>query len=174
MYHEPTKHMTAGRFARLTRKQRDVLELLVEYKTSKEISRILSISPHTVDQRIDSVRRMLGGVGRRELIQAFLDDERICQQLTYEESPMVPSHDSVEQLSTEGQQVPQPLLAPLRIEQASKESEDRGYRVLPELFEGKSGTLFRIAAIAIIAVLVSLMMLAIMSIYLQLSGFLRN
>lgn len=35
----------------LTRKQRQVLDLLIEHKTSKEIARRLSISPHTVDQR---------------------------------------------------------------------------------------------------------------------------
>lgn len=33
----------------LTAKQREVLDLLIEHKTSKEISRQLGISPHTVD-----------------------------------------------------------------------------------------------------------------------------
>lgn len=31
----------------LTEKQREVLELLMEHKTSKEISRLIGISPHT-------------------------------------------------------------------------------------------------------------------------------
>lgn len=36
----------------LTAKQREVLDLLIQHMTSKEISRQLGISPHTVDQRI--------------------------------------------------------------------------------------------------------------------------
>ena len=35
--------------AGLTAKQREVLDLLIEHKTSKEIARELGISPHTVD-----------------------------------------------------------------------------------------------------------------------------
>ena len=44
----------------LTDKQRAVLDLLIEHKTSKEISRIRGISHHTVDQPIMLARAKLG------------------------------------------------------------------------------------------------------------------
>ena len=43
--------------AGLTAKQREVLDLLIEHKTSMEIARRLGISPHTVDQRIQFAKR---------------------------------------------------------------------------------------------------------------------
>lgn len=55
----------------LTDKQREVLELLIEHKTSKEISRELGISPHTVDQRLDTVRARLGAKNRSEIAQIY-------------------------------------------------------------------------------------------------------
>lgn len=51
----------------LTDKQRDVLDLVLAHKSSKEIARALSISPYTVDQRITAARKKLGASTRREL-----------------------------------------------------------------------------------------------------------
>ena len=55
----------------LTDKQRAVLDLLIDHKTSKEISRLLGISPHTVDQRIMLARAKLGVTSRSEVAQAY-------------------------------------------------------------------------------------------------------
>lgn len=55
----------------LTTKQCDVLNLLIEHKTSKEISRLLGISPHTVDQRIMLARAKLQVATRSEVAQAY-------------------------------------------------------------------------------------------------------
>ncbi len=60
-------HVLAG----LTDKQRAVLDLLIEHKTSKEISRLLGISHHTVDQRIMLARAKLGVATRGEVAQAY-------------------------------------------------------------------------------------------------------
>ncbi len=57
--------------AELTDKQRQVLDLLIQHKTSKEISRALGISPHTVDQRIMLSRAKLGVSTRSEVAQAY-------------------------------------------------------------------------------------------------------
>ncbi len=57
--------------AGLTDKQRQVLDLLIQHKTSKEISRALGISPHTVDQRIMLSRAKLGVSSRSEVAQAY-------------------------------------------------------------------------------------------------------
>lgn len=55
----------------LTLKQRQVLDLLIQHKTSKEISRLLGISPHTVDQRIMLARAKLQVATRNEVAQAY-------------------------------------------------------------------------------------------------------
>lgn len=55
----------------LTRKQRDVLDLLIQHKTSKQISRDLDISPFTVDQRLNAARDKLGLATRIELAQRY-------------------------------------------------------------------------------------------------------
>ena len=73
--------------ADLTAKQREVLDLLIQHKTSKEISRILGISPHTVDQRIMLARAKLHVSTRGEVAQAY----RILID-TYERSVYKESH----------------------------------------------------------------------------------
>ena len=55
------------RLSALTDKQRQVLDLLIEYTTSKEIAKRLAISPHTVDQRIEFAKRKLGARSRQDL-----------------------------------------------------------------------------------------------------------
>src|SRR6478752_3465006 len=61
--HSEMEFMLAG----LTAKQREVLDLLIEHKTSKEIARELGISPHTVDQRIQFAKEKLGASSRSEV-----------------------------------------------------------------------------------------------------------
>jgi DNA-binding CsgD family transcriptional regulator len=57
---------------RLTPGQRDVLALVAQYKSSKEIARLLSISPHTVDQRLKRVQAILGVASRFEAARLFV------------------------------------------------------------------------------------------------------
>ncbi|CAM4014635.1 hypothetical protein NOLU111490_02960 [Novosphingobium lubricantis] len=55
----------------LTRKQIEVLELVVDRRTNKEISGLLGISPSAVEQRLQSVRRHLGVTRRSDLARAY-------------------------------------------------------------------------------------------------------
>ena len=75
-------------FAALSQKHREALDLLIEHKTSKEISRALDISPHTVDQHLDSTRSRLGLANRSELAAAYRryleQSGQIYERLTYE------------------------------------------------------------------------------------------
>lgn len=57
--------------ARLTRKQRDVLALVADNRTSKEIAGLLGISESAVNQRIEMVRARLGGLPRGELARIY-------------------------------------------------------------------------------------------------------
>lgn len=70
--------------AELTLKQREVLDLLIQHKTSKEISRLLGISHHTVDQRIMLARAKLGVATRGEVAQAYRKLVEAYEQPVYE------------------------------------------------------------------------------------------
>ena len=85
--HSEVEFMLAG----LTAKQREVLDLLIEHKTSKEIARQLGISPHTVDQRIQFAKEKLGASSRSEVAQLYRRLIEICGQLTYQESRIAAS-----------------------------------------------------------------------------------
>jgi DNA-binding CsgD family transcriptional regulator len=62
---EGTRADAAARVARLNRGQLDVLRLVDQHVSSKEIGVRLGISPHTVDQRIRTAIRLLE-VSRRQ------------------------------------------------------------------------------------------------------------
>ncbi|MFO1255978.1 MAG: helix-turn-helix transcriptional regulator [Sphingomonadaceae bacterium] len=70
--------------ATLTDKQREVLDLVLEHKSSKEIGRALSISPYTVDQRIAAARQKLNVASRGEVARAYAQLREICGQSAYE------------------------------------------------------------------------------------------
>jgi len=72
----------------LTEKQREVLDLLLEHKTSKEISRKLGISPHTVDQRMTQARVKLGLANRGEVANAYRRLKEMYEGATYQFSYM--------------------------------------------------------------------------------------
>ena len=56
---------------RLTKKQREVLALVADNRTSKEIAGLLGISESAVNQRIEIVRARLGGLPRGELARLY-------------------------------------------------------------------------------------------------------
>ena len=77
--------------ASLTPKQLQVLDLVLEHKSSKEIARVLGISPPTVEQRIVAARSKLGASTRGELARAYTQLRASCgdkpgNSLPYEES----------------------------------------------------------------------------------------
>lgn len=155
--------------AGLTAKQREVLDLLIEHKTSKEIARELGISPHTVDQRIQFAKEKLGASSRSEVALLYRRLVEICGQLTYENSgiavpPEVAENDSGTQAG--------PLSALRRRERTypgQPRETERDYPVVPELFEGRYGTLIRLGAIVAIAMFLVLLVLGGLAMFSQLS-----
>lgn len=55
----------------LTEKQREVLALVADNRTSKEIAALLGISESAVNQRIEMIRSRLGGIPRGELARIY-------------------------------------------------------------------------------------------------------
>src|SRR3546814_7011717 len=74
----------AERWKRLTRKQRDCLDLLLERNTSKQIARDLGISKYTVDQRIRTARSILGAANRDETARAYTRLKNIYHRIAYD------------------------------------------------------------------------------------------
>ena len=62
---------TKAIFQALTAKQREVLALVADNRTSKEIAGLLGISESAVNQRIELVRARLGGLPRGELARLY-------------------------------------------------------------------------------------------------------
>ena len=178
----------------LTDKQRQVLDLLIQHKTSKEISRALGISSHTVDQRIMLSRTKLGVASRSEVAQAYrrllaadgLNDaaqpspsgaQPIYYQSVYG-SPYVATNAFAPQ-ERDREDVVLTMQNPLHVEAAlpqalqSHEAERAGYyHVLPEKFDGPYGTYLRLGAIALIAVFLILIIMGGLAMFAQLSQIL--
>jgi DNA-binding CsgD family transcriptional regulator len=176
----------------LTAKQCQVLDLLIQHKTSKEISRTLGISPHTVDQRILLARAKLQVTTRSEVAQAYrallAEQGRTSDPVIYHRS-IYGSPDIADDAETrhdEWQEARDSSLsgfrpaAPDRVDTAPQQTaplppDDRPrstYHVLPEAFDGRVGTLLRLGAIAMIAVFLTLIILGGLAMYSELSHML--
>jgi DNA-binding CsgD family transcriptional regulator len=149
----------------LTAKQREVLDLLIEHKTSKEIARRLGISPHTVDQRIQFAKEKLGAASRNEAAALYRRLLEICGQMTYEDSYVANALAAFD--NTGGTQGPFPESS--RRERAHSFAGPGNHQVVPELFEGRYGTLIRLGAIISIAVFLVILVLGGLAIFSQLS-----
>lgn len=70
----------------LTEGQKACLRLVDDHHTSKEIARILGISPFTVDQRLDAARRKLDAPSRKDAAKIFavMEHKGISQPFVYE------------------------------------------------------------------------------------------
>ncbi|MDE2596161.1 MAG: helix-turn-helix transcriptional regulator [Sphingomonadales bacterium] len=144
----------------LTDKQREVLSLIADNRTSKEISGYLGITESAVNQRIEAIRARLGGVPRaqlarlyRQLVQQETADFGIdptCKTLTADiiqltETSLAPDSGGGSQ---GGHPSPDDGDSPV-IEPAGQQGAPR---VVPAVFDGEHGTLNRIVAMVVIAV----------------------
>jgi len=163
----------------LTLKQREVLDLLIQHKTSKEISRLLGISPHTVDQRITLARAKFKVSTRNEVAQVYSQlvadfDTKVAENRTYEQS--IYQNSDVAEPGLVGQEQVRDdteAMASTAIRQASLDAagthEEPYHHVLPEVFDGPYGTLLRLGAMSAISILLILVGLGGLSMFAQLS-----
>jgi DNA-binding CsgD family transcriptional regulator len=171
----------------LTSKQRDVLDLLIEHKTSKEISRKLGISPHTVDQRIMLARAKLGVATRGEVAQAYrrLVADSAANAAIYERSVYgfsdVASGDDAMHIPSRDDLVvrQQPLLSRRetlpKVALAGGEAVAEPYHhVLPEMFDGPYGTYVRLGTIAVFAMFLILIVMGGLAMFAQLAQIIAH
>ena len=171
----------------LTSKQRDVLDLLIEHKTSKEISRTLGISPHTVDQRIMLARAKLGVATRGEVAQAYrrLVADSAASPAIYERSVYgfsdvatgsdamhIPSRDDTmvwqQPLSSRREALPKAALS------GGEALAEPYHHVLPEMFDGPYGTYVRLGTIAVFAMFLILIVMGGLAMFAQLSQIIAH
>jgi DNA-binding CsgD family transcriptional regulator len=158
------RHLPAG----LTDKQREVLDLLLEHKTSKQIARALRISPHTVDQRIQFAKDKLGASTRSEAAVAYRRLLETYGQMTYEDSGIALEPDDAD--VARGTQAPFEELEPRTRNRSDGSLEtNESVQPVPQLFDGRYGTLVRLGAIIGIAVLLVLLVLGALATLTQLS-----
>ena len=157
--------------ASLTAKQREVLDLLIEHKTSKEIARRLDISPYTVDQRINFAKDKLGARTRGEAAMTYRRLVESCGRAAYGNSGIGKPGAVIDERG--GAQLPLPESAPPEpVGYDGVSAPEADFSVVPELFDGRYGTLVRLGAIFVIAVMLVFVVLGGLAIYSQLSQLL--
>ena len=153
----------------LTAKQREVLDLLIEHKTSKEIARQLGISPHTVDQRIFFAREKLGVGTRGEVAVAYRRMVAVSGRTTYQKTTIAVPAPASQTISGSLAGQVLGLRSPELARPDGTALAELDYRVVPELFDGRYGTLVRLSAIIAIAVFMVILVLGGLAIFSQLS-----
>ena len=149
----------------LTAKQIEVLELLLQHNSSKEIARTLAISPYTVDQRIAAARKKLGASSRAELARAYLQSRSIYGYSVYG-SPYVDETLASEQSPT--QAVPaDPVFmisdaAPMIFSEAPWHEHPVALGRL-ETLDRRFGILGRIGAIVGLAAILAMLLLTVLA-----------
>ncbi len=95
----------------LTDKQREVLALVADNRTSKEIAGLLGVSESAVNQRIEMVRARLGGLPRGELArlyrQEFTPEDSELEKLTWQKIHLPAGAFGRHGVGTEG--IPSPV-----------------------------------------------------------------
>ena len=160
--------------ATLTDKQREALDLLILHKSSKEISRMLGISRHTVDQRFTGSKKKLGVASRSDLAQAYRRLLTIYEQSTYEESGMAKPAVPLERGDRLGAELFLITGSAEEEKASSPKSGGQNVQILPNLFEGRWRILVRLGFIALIGFLFTATVLVGIAIFEVLSGLLAR
>jgi DNA-binding CsgD family transcriptional regulator len=147
-----------GGFESLTTKQRQVLELLAENRTTKEIAARLHVSDSAINQRIEPLRQRLGGITRAELARRYRDhladrENAVCKVFTGK-SFQVPSTGSSFQVADRDAR-------PGRFEFRDSMTFEHGppwrepaREIVPRLLDGKHAVWVRGIAILLLLVLI--------------------
>lgn len=147
--------MTDGSIAQahlesITDRQREVLDLVVQHWTSKEIARELNISPNTVDQRINAVRAKLGARDRAETARIYSELTRICGETIY--GPAVLAERAHSQLVSNRDNAIDPVITPYYDAASAPQEWDHMINRVVSRASLKDRKLWRFVAIVIIAV----------------------
>ena len=162
-----------GTLATLTEKQREVLDLVLMHKSSKEIARMLEISPYTVDQRITAARQKLGSTTRGDLARSYSRLKSLCEETAYGFPYVETDAFSLQQLGRD--QLADPVFKLSDSAFVKMDAPWHDYPVSPvglEAFDNRFGILGRVIVIPILAALMVLLVLSMLAIGETLTNFL--
>lgn len=139
----------AAQLDTLTAKQREVVGLVAEGLTSKEIARKLGITESAVNQRIEMVRQRLGGISRASIGRIYRQTNTLMITIPTSNS-LTGKPIQLQAVATVDQQSSPEGVGGF----AASDDEANGElqpSTLPPLFHGPDARLVRLAAIVVIA-----------------------
>jgi DNA-binding CsgD family transcriptional regulator len=85
-------------FERLTLKQRECLDLVLQRKTSKQIARILKVSKPAVDQRLATARQYLGAADRDDAAMRYSRMLSMYDRVAYDTLQLPPWSENAHEI----------------------------------------------------------------------------
>jgi DNA-binding CsgD family transcriptional regulator len=153
-----------ARLASLTGKQRAVLDLLCQHKSSKEIARTLGISPYTVDQRIAGARLKLGASNRGEVARAYAQLRQTCDESAYQSSHIPKKPEPVDLMTQAATEEAVFTFADVAvIEHRAPWDVETSFPTGLEAFDRRFGITGRFAAVVILAGTLAVILLAMVA-----------
>ena len=132
----------------LTEKQREVLSLLAEGRTGKEIAHVLNISDSAVVQRIEKIRAKFDGASRLQLGRIWRDytasDIPTDCKFFAGKSFQLPNKPELSEKGGRDTATTHFEFMDYAVFKADTPwSDDRGCQVVPEVLDGENATIFR-------------------------------
>ncbi len=132
----------------LTSKQREVLALLGEGRTGKEIATVLGISESAVVQRIEKVRAKFDGATRQQLGRIWRDHRSLltnddCNQFTGKNFQLPPNLASTDTATKDSAATHVEFMDSVTFETEAPWRTKREPRIVPEVLDGENASTFR-------------------------------
>ena len=154
----------------LTDKQVEVLDLLIEHRSTKQIAQILRISPSAVDKRLYGAADRLGESDRRQLARKYARLKDACEKHTggfsHLEIPQTLTHSPDRDAEVPGRFTFNDAAS---FESFAPWTQDRRLPFLEKL-DSRAGRLGRLALIVATAALIAMLLLASFAIARTLGG----
>jgi len=153
----------------LTDKQREVLALLGEGRTGKEIANTLGISESAVTQRIEKIRARFDGVTRQELGRIWREhgDPKTtwtCKEFTGKSFELLSAQDELQQSEQDGEARKVEFADSALFNVKAPWEETLEPRIVPEVLDGENATMFRWIYAVTAAVGIVVMMLILLAV----------
>lgn len=152
----------------ITDKQAEVLDLLANHRTSKEMAHTLGLSETAVNRRIEAVRQRLGGISRPELARRYSDwavardrkppptslenGDLPCVETGNEILPLAGIPEAGTEAGRDDEGEPKAFEDPIAMAVEPPWSDWKEPRIVPRVLDGENATLTRGAMVVILLV----------------------
>ncbi len=152
----------------ITDKQAEVLDLLANNRTSKEMAFTLGLSEPAVNRRIEAVRLRLGGIARAELARRYRDwaatqdmvsaprplksNETPCVEIANQILPLAETGIPETEKPRDDEGGPKAFEDPIAMAVEPPWKDWKEPRIVPRVLDGENATLTRGATIVILLV----------------------